>query len=82
MDTSRVRATLENLFGILPGFAFYKGIGVLEAAATNDEPLTAGEVALRATPPASASPARPPAGGARPYGKRGSHVPSSRHAGG
>lgn len=38
-----VRATLENVFGILPGFAFYKGIGVLEAAATNDEPLTAGD---------------------------------------
>ena len=37
------RATLENFFGILPGFAFYKGIGVLEAAATNKEPFTAGD---------------------------------------
>lgn len=37
------RTSLENVFGILPGFAFYKGIGVLETAATNGEPFSAGD---------------------------------------
>jgi len=37
------RSQLENIFGILPGFAFYKGIGVLETAATNGEPFTAAD---------------------------------------
>ena len=37
-------ATLENAFSILiPGFAFYQGIGKLEVAAVNRHPFTAGD---------------------------------------
>ena len=38
------RASLENFFGIIPGFSFYKALGVLETAVANGEPMTAGDL--------------------------------------
>ena len=35
---------LENVLSLIPGYAFYRGIGALEAAAVNKQPLSASDL--------------------------------------